>query len=304
MQHIYDVAILGGGPAGYTAALYASRAGLNTILMEKNFAGGQMALTGDIDNYPGFEKGIDGLTLGMKMQQGAERFGAKTKNTEVIAVDFSKAVKQIETASGTILSKAAILSTGASPRELGIEKERELVGKGVHYCAHCDGRFYKDKTVLVVGGGNSAASDALYLSQLAKKVYVVHRRDTLRATRVYHEPLIKAENVEFLWNSTVNGFLTDGRVVGAAIQNVHTGTVSEVACDGIFVSIGRKPATGFLQGALPLDAYGYIAADESTRTAIVGVFAAGDVRAKALRQIVTAVSDGAVAAYYAEEYLA
>ena len=141
MQHIYDVAIIGGGPAGYTAALYASRAGLNTILMEKNFAGGQMALTGDIDNYPGFEKGIDGLTLGMKMQQGAERFGAKTKNTEVIAVDFSKAVKQIETASGTILSKAAILSTGASPRELGIEKERELVGKGVHYCAHGDGRF-------------------------------------------------------------------------------------------------------------------------------------------------------------------
>ncbi|MCI9532735.1 MAG: thioredoxin-disulfide reductase [Lachnospiraceae bacterium] len=304
MQHIYDTAIIGGGPAGYTAALYASRAGLDTVILEKKFAGGQMALTGEIDNYPGFEDGIGGPALAIKMQQGAERFGAKTKNTEVTAVDFSKAVKRAVTATGDILSKTVILSTGAAPKELGIEKEQELVGKGIHYCAHCDGRFYQGKTVLVVGGGNSAASDALYLSLLAKKVYVVHRRDTLRATKVYREPLMRAGNIEFLWDSIVSGFLTDGRIVGASIKNLHTGVIHPVACDGIFASIGRKPDTGFLQGALPLDAHGYIPADESTKTTVKGVFAAGDVRTKALRQIVTAVADGAAAAHFAEEYLA
>lgn len=304
MEHVYDIVIIGGGPAGYTAALYAARAGFDTVLLERISAGGQMALTGEIDNYPGFEEGIDGFTLSMKMQQGAERFGAKTEYAEVTAVDLSGKIKKVETTGGDFRGKTVIIATGANPRELGLPGEQELIGRGVHYCAHCDGRFYKDKTVVVVGGGNSAASDALYLSRLAKKVYVVHRRDTLRATKVYHDPLLKAENVEFLWNSTVSALIADERLTGVKVKDVQTGASRELTCDGVFVSIGRKPATDFLAGAVELDALGYVVADESTRTNIEGVYAVGDVRTKPLRQIVTAVSDGAVAVHYAEEYLA
>lgn len=304
MEHIYDIVILGGGPAGYSAALYAARAGLDTVILEKMTAGGQMTLTGDIDNYPGFDEGIDGFTLGMKMKKGAERFGAKTQYAEVKSVDFSDKIKKIVTNSGEIFGKAIIIATGANPRELGIKGEKDLVGRGIHYCAHCDGRFYKDKTVIVVGGGNSAAADALYLSRLVKKVYLVHRRDTLRATKIYHEPLMNAPNVEFLWNSTVEDFIVDGKVTGAKIKDVNTGSITDLSCDGIFVSIGRKPATEFLNDAVELDKNGYIVADESTRTNIGGVYAVGDIRTKVLRQVVTAVSDGAVAIHYADEYLA
>ena len=226
MQHIYDMIIIGGGPAGYTAALYAARAGLDAVLIEKMAAGGQMALTGDIDNYPGFEEGVDGFTLGMKMQQSAERFGAKTEYAEVLDVDFSEKNKKLVTTSGDFFSKTVVIATGANPRLLGIEKESELVGRGVHYCAHCDGRFYKDKTVAVVGGGNSAAADALYLSRLAGKVYLIHRRDTLRATKIYHTPLMNTENVEFLWNSTIEELVSDNRVTGIKIKNVKTGEIS------------------------------------------------------------------------------
>ena len=303
MEHIYDTVILGGGPAGYTAALYASRAGLDTLVIERMAAGGQMTLTGDIDNYPGFEEGIDGFTLGMKMQQGAERFGAKTEYAEVTSVDLNDKVKRVDTTSGSFFAKTVIIATGANPRELGVENEQSLIGRGVHYCAHCDGRFYKDKTVAVVGGGNSAAADALYLSRLAKKVYLIHRRDTLRATKIYHEPLMKAENVEFLWNSTVSEFAVDQRVTGLKLRNVKSGEISDIACDGVFVSIGRKPATEFLVGAVELDGNGYVVADESTKTSAEGVYAVGDVRTKVLRQVVTAVSDGAVAVHFAEEYL-
>ncbi len=303
MEHIYDTIIIGGGPAGYTAALYAARGGLDTVLTERMSAGGQMALTGDIDNYPGFEEGIDGFTLGMKMQQGAERFGARTEYAEVSSVDFSQPVKRIETTIGTFFSKTVIIAAGANPRELGIAGEQELIGKGVHYCAHCDGRFYKDKTVAVIGGGNSAAADALYLSRLAKKVYLVHRRDSLRAEKIYHEPLMKTENVEFVWDSTVSEFITDTRVTGIKVRNVKNGAETEISCDGVFISIGRKPATDFLKGNVLLDKNGYIIADESTRTSVDGVYAAGDIRTKALRQVVTAAADGAVAAHYAERYL-
>lgn len=303
MEHIYDIIIIGGGPSGYTAALYAARAGFDTVIAEKLSAGGQMALTGDIDNYPGFEEGVDGFTLGMKMQQQAERFGAKTEYAEVLSVDFSDKIKRIETTSGTLLGKSVIISSGANSRELGVGNEKELIGRGVHYCAHCDGRFYKDKTVAVIGGGNSAAADAIYLSRLAKKVYLIHRRDTLRATKIYHDPLLNSGNVEFLWNSTVSEFITDSRISGIKISNVITGETTDVECDGVFVSIGRKPATEFLDNKVALDKNGYIIADESTKTNVDGVFAVGDVRTKALRQVVTAVSDGAVAVHYAEEYL-
>lgn len=303
MKDNFDTIIIGGGPAGYTAALYTCRAGLDTLLLEKMSAGGQMTLTGDIDNYPGFEEGIDGFTLGMKMQQCAERFGAKTEYAQVLSVDFSEKIKKIKTEKGDILAKTVIIASGASPRTLGIQKEAEFIGKGVHYCAHCDGRFYKDKTVAVIGGGNSAVADALYLSRLAKKVYLIHRRDQLRATKIYHEPLKKADNVEFIWNSTVDDFITQQRVVGVKIKNVNSGDISELFCDGVFISIGRKPETDFVKGILALDENGYIIADESTKTNIDGVYAAGDVRTKFLRQVVTAVSDGAVAASFAEEYI-
>lgn len=303
MEHIYDVIIIGGGPGGYTAALYGARAGLDTILFEKLSAGGQMALTEQIDNYPGFEDGIDGFLLGEKMRRGAERFGAQTRLTEVLSADLASDVKSVCTSDGTFYGRTIILSTGASPRELGVAGEKELTGRGVHYCAACDGMFYRGKTVIVVGGGNTAAADVLLLARVAKKVIVVHRRDTLRASKVYHESLMAAENIEFIWDSTVTELLHTDRLSGVKVKNVHSGEVSDIAADGVFVAIGRKPVTELVKDQLELDPAGYIKADESTRTSLPGVFAVGDVRTKALRQIVTAAADGAVAVHYAEEYL-
>ncbi len=304
-QKIYDMIIIGGGPAGYTAALYASRAGLDVAVVEKMSIGGQMALTDIIDNYPGFDEGVEGFALGMKMQAGAERFGAQTVYAEVTAVSLEGAIKRVVTTGETLFTRTVVIATGADPRTLGIAGEEKLVGRGIHYCAHCDGRFYKDKTVMVVGGGNTAAADALYLSRLAAKVIVVHRRDSLRATRVYHEPLMKAENVEFLWDSVVDDLIVDGgRAVGARVRHVKTGDVTDTLCDGVFVSIGRTPNTGLFVGQIDLDEGGYVIADETTKTNLEGVFAVGDVRTKALRQVVTAVGDGAVASHFAEEYLA
>ena len=278
MQHVYDTIIIGGGPAGYTAALYASRAGLDTLVVERMSAGGQMALTDVIDNYPGFEEGIDGFSLGMKMQTSAERFGASTEYAEVVSAELCGEIKTVKTTSGDLFAKSVIIATGADPRKLGIEGEDALIGRGIHYCAHCDGRFYKDKTVVVVGGGNSAASDVLYLSNLAKKVYVIHRRDTLRATRVYHEPLKNAQNVEFIWDSAVKDYIVDGRVKGVVVKGLKSGAETELLVDGVFVSIGRKPSTEIFGSQLALDESGYVIADESTRTNIDGVFAVGDVR--------------------------
>ena len=304
MEKIYDMIVIGGGPAGYTAALYAARSGLSVLVLEKLSAGGQMALTEQIDNYPGFESGIDGFTLGEKMQQSAERFGAVTELAEVYKVRLSGKIKTLDTSEGVFQSRTVVIATGASPRPLGVPGEEALVGKGVHYCAACDGAPYRGKTVAVVGGGNSAAADALTLSRIAQKVYLIHRRDSLRATKVYHEPLMNAPNVEFCWNSTVSALLHDNRLTGLRLKDVNIGAERELACDGVFVSVGRAPATELFRSELALDKSGYIIADESTRTSLPGVFAAGDVRTKALRQVVTAVSDGAVAVHYAEEYLA
>ena len=303
-DHIYDIIIIGGGPGGYTAALYAARAGLDTIVLEKLSAGGQMALTHQIDNYPGFEEGIDGFSLAEKMQAQAERFGAKSEYAEVRSVDLAANPKVIESREGRFLGKAVVLATGANPRKLGIAKEDELVGRGVAYCAACDGMFYRGKTVVVVGGGDSAAAEALLLSRIAKKVIVVHRRDTLRATKIYHEPLMNAENVEFRWNSAVTELLHGDKVSGIRLKNLATGEESSLECDGVFVSVGREPATEFLRGQVALDDRGYVIADETTATNIPGVFAVGDIRTKQLRQVVTAVADGAAAIHSAEEYLA
>ena len=301
---IYDMIVIGGGPGGYTAALYAARAGLSVLVLEKLSAGGQMALTNQIDNYPGFPEGIDGFTLGEKMQLQAERFGAVTELAEVTALRLEGPVKEVETTEGCFQSRTVVLATGANPRLLGLPGERELTGRGVNYCAACDGMFYKGKTVVVVGGGNTAAADALTLSRIAEKVIVVHRRDTLRATKVYHETLLQSPNIEFRWNSAITELLQNGKLSGVKIRNLLTGEDEEIPCDGLFVSIGRAPATKLVEGLLELDAGGYIVAGESTETSVPGVYAVGDIRTKALRQIVTAVADGAMAIHSAEEYLA
>lgn len=303
MEHIYDVIIIGGGPAGYTAALYCTRAGMDTVILEKFSAGGQMTQTSQIDNYPGFDDGIDGFTLGYKMKTGAEKYGAKTIQAEVTSVNLTQKIKTVTCDSGFLYGKTVIIATGADHRHLGLSEEPALIGKGVAYCATCDGMFYKGKTVVVIGGGNSAAADALYLSKICNNVIVIHRRDSLRATKIYHDPLMVAKNVEFVWNSTVEQILHDDFVKAVKIKNSKTGEIKNIACDGVFISIGRNPETKLFEQKIDVDDNGYIIADESTKTNIPGVFAIGDVRTKAVRQIVTAVSDGANAAHYAELYL-
>ena len=303
-RQIYDMIVVGGGPGGYTAALYAARAGLSTLVLEQLSAGGQMALTEQIDNYPGYEEGIDGFTLAERMQQQAERFGAVTEYAQVERMELETSPKVLETSEGTFQARTVVLATGANPRELGVENEAALVGRGVAYCAACDGMRYKGKTVVVVGGGNSAAEDALLLSRIAQRVILVHRRDTLRATKVYHEPLMQAENVQFCWNSTVTELLHGDQLTGVKLKDVNTGRETTIACDAVFVSVGRKPATELVRGQLELDQSGYVVADETTKTNLPGVFAVGDVRTKPLRQVVTAVADGALAVHMAEEYLA
>ena len=303
MRKIYDMVIVGGGPGGYTAALYGARAGMSVVVLEREFPGGQMNSTSQIDNYPGFPEGIDGIELGQRMQQGAERFDARTEYAGVVSADLSAEPKVVRTEAGDFLGRTVVLATGASPRKLGLEKEEALVGRGVSYCAACDGMFYRDKTVVVVGGGNSAVADALTMSRVARKVILVHRRDSLRATKLYHQPLMDAPNVQVLWNRQVKKLLGQERLEGVEIEDLVSGAVETVQCDGIFVSIGRKPSTELVEGQLELDEGGYIRAGEDTHTNIPGVFAVGDVRTTPVRQIVTAVADGAVAAHEAESYL-
>ena len=303
MKKIYDMIVIGGGPGGYTAALYGARAGLSVMVLEKLSAGGQMALTENIENYPGFEEGIDGFSLGEKMQQQAERFGAETELAEVLSAKLESEVKELETSEGQFLGRTVVIATGANAKKLGLSNEESLVGRGVNYCAACDGMRYKGKTVAIVGGGNSAVADALVLSRIAEKVILIHRRDTLRATKVYHKALENASNVEFRWTSTVTELLHDGTFRGVKVQDVNTAEESRISCDGIFVSIGRSPASSLFENQLELDSAGYIVADSLTRTSLPGVYAVGDVRTTPLRQVVTAVADGALAAQQVEEYL-
>ena len=302
MKRIYDMVILGGGPGGYTAALYAARAGLDVVVLERLSAGGQMALTSQIDNYPGFPEGVDGFELGLKFQEQAERFGAVTEYAEVKSLDLRAEPKVVSTSEGDYFARTVVIATGAGPRKLGLDGEERLSGRGIHYCAHCDGMFYRDKVVAIVGGGNSAAAEAAFLSRIAKKVILIHRRDTLRATKIYHEPLKKLQNLEFRWNSAVTEILGENRLSGIRVENLLSGESEELHIDALFVSIGRKPATALVEGQLELQ-NGYIIAGEDTKTSIPGVYAVGDLRTKALRQIITAAADGANAAAAAEEYL-
>lgn len=301
MSHIYDTVIIGGGPAGFTAGLYCSRAGFDTLVVEKMTSGGQMCLAHNIENYPGFEMGVDGFTLGEKMRKTAENSGVKIKFSEITEVLLKEKIKELKTKDEILCAKTVVVATGAQHRQLGIENEEQLIGKGVGYCATCDGMFYKNKTVAVVGGGNSAVSDALYLSKICKKLYIIHRRDTLRATRVYHQQLENVKNIEILWNSTVEKLIFGNKLKGVEIRVENC--LKELPCDGLFISIGRKPETEILKNQLLIDDYGYIISDETTKTNIEGVFAVGDVRTKPLRQIVTATADGAVAAHFIEKYL-
>lgn len=300
---VFDVLVIGGGPAGYTAALYAVRAGLSCLVIEKMAAGGQMCETTKIDNYPGFPEGIDGFALGDAMGKGAGRFGAKTVFAEVTALKLTETPKVAVTTDGNFLAKAVIVATGATHRHLGLEGEEAMIGRGVGYCATCDGMFYRGKRVAVIGGGNSAVADALYLSGICEHVTLIHRRNELRASPIYLTPLKAKENLTLTLNSRAVALLGDTRITGVTVEENETGARHDLPVDGVFISIGRDPITALVKGQLTLDDSGYIVADETTKTNLAGVFAAGDVRTKPLRQIVTATADGATAAYFAEAYL-
>lgn len=300
---LYDVIVIGGGPAGYTCALYAARANLNVLVLEKLAPGGQMATTDRVDNYPGFPDGVEGFELAMSMKKGAERFGAVSQMADVTEVKLQGDIKEICAGGKQLQARTVVLASGARPRELGLPGEKELRGRGVSYCATCDGMFYRGKTVVVVGGGDTACADALYLSRLCQKVIVVHRRDKLRASAAYQKPLLEAGNVEFIWDSEVTALEYADILTGAHLRNKKTGAQTLIACSGLFVAIGQVPETGLFAGQVDLDPAGYVLAGEDTRTNLPGVFCAGDLRAKPLRQIVTACADGAVAAQAVEEYL-
>lgn len=300
---IYSTAIIGGGPAGYSAALFCARAGLNTIVLEKLSAGGQMAETGKIENYPGFDDGIDGFELGMKMEKSALKFGAESKYCHVISADLKSNPKVIKTTNGHIFSHSVIIATGAFPRKLAIKDEEKLIGKGVAYCAYCDGMMYKGKTVAVIGGGDSAAEDALYLSSICHKVYLIHRRDKLRASESYIKALEKHNNIELILNAEPLEFIHGDTLTGIRLGNTADNHIFDLDCNAVFVAIGRVPESEIFKDQLETDKYGYIKAGEDCATNIVGVFAAGDIRTKALRQVVTAVADGANAAKSAKDYI-
>ena len=302
-ERIFDVAVIGGGPAGLTAALYAVRAGLSCIVLERLAAGGQMCETVQIENYPGYPEVTDGFTLGEAMRQGAERFGAETVYDEVTAVRLDTPIKEIIGTGGRYSARTVIVATGATHRHLGLAREETLRGRGIGYCATCDGAFYRGKRVAVVGGGNSAVADALYLAGLCEHVTLIHRRDTLRASRIHGAALKSAANITVRYDSEVTALLGTERLSGITVRHKQTGSTEDVDLDGLFISIGREPVTSLFGDCLALDGSGYIVAGEDTVTSLPGVFAAGDVRTKPLRQIVTATADGAVAAEAAAAYL-
>lgn len=302
---VIDLAVIGAGPAGMTAGLYAARAGLDVVLFERIAPGGQLAQTEHMENYPGFPEGANGFELAFSMKQQADRFGCRHVGEEVLSVDFTVNPKVLRTAFGEYRAKSVIIATGARPRKLGLDLEEELQGRGVSYCATCDGNFFRDRTAMVVGGGNTAAGDAIYLSRICKKVYLVHRRDKLRATAIYHKRLEDLPNLEFVWNAVPRKLVAEeGALAGVRVEMLATGEERDIPVDGLFVAVGTEPNTEFLDDALALDETGYIMADESGQTEVPGVYAAGDVRTKGLRQVVTAVADGALCAEEAAEYLA
>lgn len=300
----YEVVIIGGGPAGFSAGMYAARAKLTTALLERGMPGGQAATTDNIENYPGFPEGIPGLELTMKMLEQAQRFGMEVKNTEVLSVsELPQGGFTVKTYDGEITAKTLIIATGARSKPLGIPEEEEYRGRGVSYCATCDGAFFQGKTVAVVGGGDSAVQEGIYLTKFAEKVYIVHRRDELRATKVLQEKAKSHPKIEFLLDSVITGILGKDNVEAIKIKNIKNDQEKAVAVDGIFVYVGKEPSTELFSGFVDIDERGYILTDSKMQTSRKGVFAAGDVRQTPLRQVVTAVADGAIAAVTAEQYL-
>ncbi len=300
----YDVIIIGGGPAGLTAGLYASRARLSTLLLEKSALGGQVIKTEKIENYPGFDKSISGFELMHNLQQQTQNFGLSITSAAVESlVPLDGHCLQAVSNEGTFCSKTVIIATGSEPRLLGVPDEERLTGRGVSYCATCDGAFFRDKEVAVVGGGDAAIEEALFLSRLAKRVHVIHRRDQLRAVQILQERARAESRISFIWNTVVEDILGDARVSVLRLKNLKDGSFFSLAVDAIFIYVGLRPNTGWLAGLIPLTDDGFIVTNDLMETSLPGLFAAGDVRKKLLRQISTAVGDGATAAFAAEKYL-
>ena len=299
-----ELIIIGSGPAGWTAGIYAGRAQLAPLLITGSAPGGQMALTPEIENYPGFPQGISGQELTQLMQQQAERFGARVQMDEVTAVDLSTRPFKVTAYGDEYEAQALIVTTGTSPSKLGVPGEAEFTGRGVSYCATCDGFFYQDRQVVVVGGGDAAVEEAIFLTKFATQVYVVHRRNRLRAEKVFQERAFRNEKIAFIWDTAVTEILGDGKVTGVRLKNVKTDEESTLDADGVFVYVGAIPNTGFLEGQLELDDRGYIVTDRQCHTSVPGVFAAGDVQERVLKQVSTAVGSGAMAAMEAEKFIA
>lgn len=297
----YDFVSIGGGPAGLTAAIYAGRGMLKTLVIEKLMVGGQATITHLIDNYPGFPEGVTGPELMEKFEQQAKRFGAEFKFATVDEIRMDGNMKVLKLGNEEIRAKTVLICTGAEPRRLNVPGETKLTGKGVSYCATCDGAFFRDAVVAVVGGGDSAVKEAIYLTKFASKVYVIHRRDELRAEKITSEQAFANEKIEFVWNSVVEEVKGKHGVESLQIKNVKDGTTSELEVEGAFIYVGMIPNTDFLKGFVDIDEAGYVIADHDTHTNVTGVFAAGDVRRKLSRQVATAVGDGATAAMAAEE---
>ncbi|OQY21712.1 MAG: thioredoxin-disulfide reductase [Desulfobacteraceae bacterium 4572_35.2] len=304
-ETIYDVVIIGGGPAGLTAGLYCSRARLNTLLIEKMILGGQVMITTDVENYPGFPGGITGPELMERFQTHCQEFGLKTTTGDVQSIDDQGKIKRLIVDEKEILTRSVIIATGAEPRKLGVSGEKELIGRGVSYCATCDGAFFRNVPVVINGGGDTAVEEAMFLSRFASKVYLVHRRDQLRAVGVLQERLKVNDKIEVVWNSTIESCEGDNSgLTHINLKNTQTGEQTKLETQGLFVAIGVTPKTSFLQGVVDLDDSGYIITDYQCQTSIGGIFAAGDVRQSVLKQIATAVGDGATAASVVEKYLA
>lgn len=303
MENIYDLIIIGSGPAGLCAAIYGERARLSCITIEKNYmSGGQVMNTYEVDNYPGLP-GINGFDMAEAFQEHAKKLGAQFVTDEVVEIKEEEGLKKVTTLKQTYYTKTILISTGATHRKLSVKGEEELSGMGVSYCATCDGAFFKDKTVAVVGGGDVAVEDAIFLSRNCEKVYLIHRRDQLRAARVLQETALKNEKIVPIWDSVVTEIEGDDQVEAIKLNNVKTQEVSELKVDGVFVAVGIKPETEWLEGLLELDENGYIKAGEDCKTSLPGIFVAGDVRTKPLRQIITAAADGANAITSVQEYL-
>lgn len=303
MAEKYDVVIIGGGPAGLTAALYASRALLSTLVLERMMTGGQMNLTDLIENYPGFPEGIQGMKLSQLMHGQAEHFGTRFKTAEVLKISLDGPWKILETGEGEIRAKTIVIATGSDPKTLGIPGEENFRGRGVSYCATCDGAFFQGVPVAVVGGGDTAVEEALFLTKYASRVTIIHRRDALRAEKIIQERAFKNPKVDFLWDTVALEVTGNQQATGLRLRHLKTQKETELAAEGIFIFVGQQPNTGFLKGLVAMDQAGFIQTDQFMKTNIPGVFAGGDVRQTPLRQIATAVGDGAIAAFYAEKYV-